>query len=176
MTRATATTCKAYGFAQITLGGIMKIAALRALPIALQEYFFLTKTIKAKERGKDGAKNPALASLVSYLGDEKSVLIVTQTGLAVCDVNPQAHPVFDRAEDSPEIRAIIDAEKDLKSAQAAMMAALAAGKRSGRVVLSRSDSIRLEILGKDKIADVQARYRSEIRRIRKGATAELSAR
>ncbi len=70
----------------------MKINALRDLPAELQEFYNVVKTLKAKEAKKESSKVEALASLIGFLGEDKSVLIVTQkTGLAVCDVNPQAH-------------------------------------------------------------------------------------
>jgi len=144
----------------------MKIKALKDLPTTVQEFYSVVKTLKAKEARKEASKAEALASLIGFLGEDKSVLIVTQTGLAVCDVNPQAHAEFDRTDTCQEITAIIEAEKETKAANARLSAAIAAGKAAKKVTLKEGKSIRLEILSPDKVQDMHAKFGPNIRAIR----------
>ena len=146
----------------------MKINALRDLPAELQEFYNVVKTLKAKEAKKESSKVEALASLIGFLGEDKSVLIVTQkTGLAVCDVNPQAHAEFDRTDTCQEIKDVLEAEKAVKDANARLSAAIAAGKATKKITLNAGKSIRLEILSPDKVQDMHAKFGPNIRAIRK---------
>jgi hypothetical protein len=145
----------------------MRIESLKKLPVLLQEFYTIVKTLKAKEAKKEESKGEALESLLGYLGEDKSVLIVSQNGLAVCDVNPQAHAEFDRADESPEVRAILDAEKGIKAAHAKLAAALASGKDAGKVRFPKENSIRLEALSPDKSEAMMAKFGPTIRAIRR---------
>lgn len=149
----------------------MKIISLKTLPASLQEYFALVKTLKAKEARKERSKSAALLDLVNLLGSDTSLLIVTRKGLATCDVNPQAHPLFDRRDASQEVQEILEAERAVSTAHSRMAAALAAGKAAGKVTMQKKDSIRLEILNPEKAADLLAKYRQSIHRLRRGAAA-----
>ena len=151
----------------------MKINALKDLPAALQDFYSVVKTLKAKEAKKEASKVEALASLICFLGEDKSVLIVTQTGLAVCDVNPQAHAEFDRTDTCQEIKDILDAEKTVKDANARLSTAIAAGKAAKKITLKAGKSIRLEILSLDKVQDMHAKFGPNIRAIRKKKAALL---
>jgi hypothetical protein len=141
------------------------------VPPQLREYFNVVKTLKAKEARKDEAKTGALAALLGFLDEEKSILIVTQSGLALCDVNPQAHTQFDRNDSSPEIQGILAAEKAVKAANAQLQAALGAGKVAKKVKVTKENSIRLEILSADKTADMIGKLGPQIRAIRRGRKA-----
>ena len=146
----------------------MKINALRDLPAELQEFYNVVKTLKAKEAKKESSKVEALASLIGFLGEDKSVLIVTQkTRLPVCDVNPQAHAEFDRTDTCQEIKDVLEAEKAVKDANARLSAAIAAGKATKKITLKAGKSIRLEILSPDKVQDMHAKFGPNIRAIRK---------
>jgi hypothetical protein len=145
----------------------MKIESLLKLPAALQAYFTVVKTFKAKEARKESTKQEALGELVQYLGEDKSVLIVTQNGLAVCDINPQAHAEFDPADTSPEIKAILAAKEEVKSANAKLAAAVAAGKQAKKVTVTSENSIRLEILSPEKEEGMMEKFGPSIRAIRK---------
>jgi hypothetical protein len=95
------------------------------------------------------------------------MLIVSQTGLAVCDVNPQAHAEFDRTDTCQEIKDVLEAEKAVKDANARLSAAIAAGKATKKITLKAGKSIRLEILSPDKVQDMHAKFGPNIRGIRK---------
>jgi len=145
----------------------MKINALRDLPAELQEFYNVVKTLKAKEAKKESSKVEALLSLIGFLGEDTSMLIVSQTGLAVCDVNPQAHAEFDRTDTCQEIKDVLEAEKAVKDANARLSAAIAAGKATKKITLKAGKSIRLEILSPDKVQDMHAKFGPNIRAIRK---------
>jgi hypothetical protein len=153
----------------------MKIESLLKLPAALQAYFTVVKTLKAKEARKESTKQEALGELVQYLGEDKSVLIVTQNGLAVCDINPQAHAEFDSADTSPEIKAILAAKEEVKSANAKLAAAVATGKQAKKVTVTSENSIRLEILSPEKEEGMMEKFGPPIRAIRKAKAPTASA-
>lgn len=146
----------------------MKASSIFALPPILQDFYRIVKTLKANEAHKESSKAEALTGLTSFLAGDRSVLIVTKRGLAVCDINPQAHVApFDPADDSPEIKALVKADEDVKAARAKLAIATAAAKAAGKIKVTTSDSIRLEILNPDKTADMLGKYGTEIKQIRK---------
>ena len=47
----------------------------------MQEFYTIVKTLKAKEAKEEESKEEALESLLGYLGEDRSILIVTQNAL-----------------------------------------------------------------------------------------------
>ena len=128
----------------------MKIQHINQLPDSLQDFYRTVKQLKANEARKQASKLQALNDLRNMLNGDKSVLIVTNKHLAVCDINPQTKVSFNREDTSPEIQAIMLAEAALRQAQEAYAATIANGKAAGKITVSSSDSIRMEILSQDK--------------------------
>ena len=146
----------------------MKASSIFALPATLQDFYRIVKTLKANEAHKEGTKVEALTGLTSFLAGDTSVLIVTKRGLAVCDINPQAHVTpIDPTDDSPEIKAVLKADEAVKTARAKLAIATAAAKAAGKIKVTTSNSIRMEILNADKTADMLGKYGTEIKQIRK---------
>lgn len=141
---------------------------IQELPPQLRAYTQTVLANKSLEREKDEQKDSALAALKSILPEgEKSILVVTQKNVILMDVNPQSHAQFDPQDDSPEIKAILAAQREVSQAQSRLNAALAAGKAAGKVKVENHDSIRLEVLTPAKLVPVLEKHGDCIRALRR---------
>lgn len=141
---------------------------IQDLPVQLRAYTQTVLANKSLEREKDEQKDFAVAALKSILppGD-KSIFVVTQKNVILMDVNPQSHAHFDPQDDSPEIKAILAAQREVSQAQSRLNAALVAGKNAGKVKVENHDSIRLEVLTPAKLVPVMEKYSGFIRALRR---------
>src|SRR5690242_20016032 len=125
---------------------------IQELPAQLRTYTQTVLANKSLERGKEEQKEPALAALKSILPQgEKSIFVITQKNVILMDINPQSHAHFDPLNDSPEIKAILAAQREVSQAQSRLNAALAAAKNADKVKVENHDSIRLEVLTPAKL-------------------------
>lgn len=142
------------------------------LPAQLRTYTQTVLANKSLERDKEEQKDSALAALKSILPEgAKSIFIVTQKNVILMDVNPQSHAQFDPQDDSPEIKAILAAQREVSQAQSRLNAAFAAGKTAGKVKVENHDSIRLEVLTSAKLVPVMEKHGDCIRALRRKPTA-----
>ncbi len=141
---------------------------IQELPGQLRTYAQTVLANKSLEREKEEQKESALAALKSILppGD-KSIFVVTQKNVILVDINPQSHAQFDPQDDSPEIKAILAAQREVSQAQSRLNAAVAAGKNAGKVKVEHHDSIRLEVLTPAKLVPVMEKYSDCIRALRR---------
>lgn len=141
---------------------------IQELPDQLRTYTQTVLANKSLERDKEEQKDSALAALKSILPEgAKSVFVVTQRNVILMDVNPQSHAHFDPQDNSPEINAILAAQREVSQAQSRLNAALAAGKNAGKVKVENHDSIRLEVLTPAKLVPVMEKHRDCIRALRR---------
>lgn len=152
----------------------MKIISLKALPPLSRNFFDIVKTILAKTARKDGTKSDVASEFSTYLGAERSALIVTKHGLAVFDVNPQGKTEI-KNPTSPAAKAYLDAQQAVKDANAKLSIAYNIAKEAGDIIVAKAPPTpRLEILNEDKTAEMNDKYATQIRQIRKGEAQEIT--
>lgn len=145
---------------------------IQELPAQLRTYAQTVLANKSLERDKEEQKESALAALKSILPEgAKSVFVVTQKNVILMDINPQSHAQFDPQDNSPEIKAILAAQREVFQAQSRLNAALTAGKNAGKVKVENHDSIRLEVLTPAKLVPVMEKFCGIIRALRRKPTA-----
>ena len=141
---------------------------IQELPTELRAYTQTVLANKSLERDKEEQKESALAALKSILPQgDKSLFVVTQKNVILMDINPQSHAQFDPQDPSPEIRAILAAQREVSQAQSRLNAAVAAGKNAGKVKVDNQDSIRLEVLTPAKLVPVMEKHSDCIRALRR---------
>ena len=141
---------------------------IQELPTQLRAYTQTVLANKSLERDKEEQKGSALAALKSILPQgDKSLFVVTQKNVILMDINPQSHAQFDPQDPSPEIRAILAAQREVSQAQSRLNAAVAAGKNAGKVKVDNQDSIRLEVLTPAKLIPVMEKHSDCIRALRR---------
>ena len=141
---------------------------IQELPTELRAYTQTVLTNKSLEREKEEQKESALAALKIVLPQgDKSLFVVTQKNVILMDINPQSHAQFDPQDPSPEIRAILAAQREVSQAQSRLNAAVAAGKNAGKVKVDNQDSIRLEVLTPAKLIPVMEKHSDCIRALRR---------
>ena len=141
---------------------------IQELPTELRTYTQTVLANKSLERDKEEQKESALAALKSILPQgDKSLFVVTQKNVILMDINPQSHAQFDPQDPSPEIRAILAAQREVSQAQSRLNAAVAAGKNAGKVKVDNQDSIRLEVLTPAKLIPVMEKHSDCIRALRR---------
>lgn len=141
---------------------------IQELPTELRAYTQTVLANKSLERDKEEQKESALAALKSILPQgDKSLFVVTQKNVILMDINPQSHAQFDPQDPSPEIRAILAAQREVSQAQSRLNAAVAAGKNTGKVKVDNQDSIRLEVLTPAKLIPVMEKHSDCIRALRR---------
>lgn len=141
---------------------------IQELPTELRAYTQTVLANKSLERDKEEQKESALAALKSILPQgDKSLFVVTQKNVILMDINPQSHAQFDPQDPSPEIRAILAAQREVSQAQSRLNAAVAAGKNTGKVKVENQDSIRLEVLTPAKLVPVLEKHSDRIRALRR---------
>lgn len=141
---------------------------IQELPTELRAYTQIVLANKSLERDKEEQKESALAALKSILPQgDKSLFVVTQRKVILMDINPQSHAQFDPQDPSPEIKAILAAQREVSQAQSRLNAAVAAGKNVGKVKVENQDSIRLEVLTPAKLVPVLEKHSDRIRALRR---------
>jgi len=141
---------------------------IQELPTELRAYTQTVLANKSLERDKEEQKESALAALKSILPQgDKSLFVVTQKNVILMDINPQSHAQFDPQDPSPEIRAILAAQREVSQAASRLNAAVAAGKNAGKVKVENQDSIRLEVLTPAKLIPVMEKHSDCIRALRR---------
>jgi hypothetical protein len=141
---------------------------IQELPTELRAYTQTVLANKSLERDKEEQKESALAALKTILPQgDKSLFVVTQKNVILMDINPQSHAQFDPQDPSPEIRAILAAQREVSQAQSRLNAAVAAGKNAGKVKVDNQDSIRLEVLTPAKLIPVMEKHSDCIRALRR---------
>lgn len=141
---------------------------IQELPTELRAYTQTVLANKSLERDKEEQKESALAALKSILPQgDKSLFVVTQKNVILMDINPQSHAQFDPQDPSPEIRAILAAQREVSQAASRLNAAVAAGKNAGKVKVENQDSIRLEVLTPAKLVPVMEKHSDCIRALRR---------
>ena len=141
---------------------------IQELPTELRAYTQTVLANKSLERDKEEQKESALAALKSILPQgDRSLFVVTQKNVILMDINPQSHAQFDPQDPSPEIRAILAAQREVSQAQSRLNAAVAAGKNAGKVKVDNQDSIRLEVLTPAKLIPVMEKHSDCIRALRR---------
>lgn len=141
---------------------------IQELPTELRAYTQTVLANKSLERDKKEQKESALAALKSILPQgDRSLFVVSQKNVILMDINPQSHAQFDPQDPSPEIRAILAAQREISQAQSRLNAAVAAGKNAGKVKVDNQDSIRLEVLTPAKLVSVMEKHSDCIRALRR---------
>ena len=141
---------------------------IQELPTELRAYTQTVLANKSLERDKKEQKESALAALKSILPQgDRSLFVVSQKNVILMDINPQSHAQFDPQDPSPEIRAILAAQREVSQAQSRLNAAVAAGKNAGKVKVDNQDSIRLEVLTPAKLIPVMEKHSDCIRALRR---------
>jgi hypothetical protein len=97
----------------------------------------------------------------------KSLFVITRKNVILADINPQSHAQFDPEDTSPEIKTILDAQKELAAAQIKLNGAIAAGKSAGKVKMTNEDSIRVEVLTPAKLIPIMQKHADDIRALRR---------
>ena len=153
----------------------MKIASITQLPTSARGFFTTVKTLLAQATRKEAARADVVTELNTFMGEEKSVLVVTKHGLALFDVNPQAKPEIKEGEmEAPEVKALLEAQQAVKDASAKASAAYQVAKNAGKIITKTAPPTpRLEILNADKTAEMLAKYPTQIRSIRRGEVSEV---
>ena len=141
---------------------------IQELPTDLRAYTQTVLANKSLERDKEEQKESALAALKSILPQgDRSLFVVSQKNVILMDINPQSHAQFDPQDPSPEIRAILAAQREVSQAASRLNAAVAAGKNAGKVKVDNQDSIRLEVLTPAKLVPVMEKHSDCIRALRR---------
>lgn len=145
---------------------------IQELPSDLRRYTQIVLVQKSLEGAKEEQKAAALAALQRLLPQGvRSLFAVSRRNVVLLDINPQSHALFDPQDDSPEIRGILAAQREVAQAQSRLNAAIAAGKNAGKVHVTPQDSIRLEVLTPAKLAPVLTKYAARIRALRRPSSA-----
>ena len=145
---------------------------IQELPAELRAYTQTVLANKSLERDKEEQKDSALAALKGILPQgARSLFVITQKKVILMDINPQSHAQFNPQDDSPEIKTILAAQREVAQAQLRLNAAVAAGKNAGRVKVENQDSIRLEVLTPAKLLLVLEKHSDCIRALRRKPTA-----
>ena len=141
---------------------------IQDLPDDLRTYTQTVLAHKSLERDKDIQKDAALLALKSLLppGD-RSLFVVTLKNVILMDINPQSHGSFDPQDNSPEIKAILAAQREVSQAQTRLNAAMSAARKAGKVKVENHDCIRLEALTSAKLVPVMEKYSDRVRALRR---------
>lgn len=149
---------------------------IQELPAELRNFIQMVRANKGIDREKEGRKGAALGALKQVLPQgARSIFVVTRKDVILADINPQSHAQFDPEDPSPEIKAILNAQKELAAAQIKLNSALAAGKNAGKVKVTNEDSIRIEVLTPAKLIPIMQKHAQDIRALRRKPVAALAA-
>ena len=141
---------------------------IQELPAELRNFIQLVRANKGIDREKEARKIAALKALKGVLPQgSKSLFVITRKNVILADINPQSHAQFDHEDTSPEIKTILDAQKELAAAQIKLNGAIAAGKSAGKVKLTNEDSIRVEVLTPAKLIPIMQKHAEDIRALRR---------
>ena len=141
---------------------------IQELPAELRNFIQLVRANKGIDREKEARKIAALIALKGVLPQgSKSLFVITRKNVILADINPQSHAQFDPEDTSPEIKTILDAQKELAAAQIKLNGAIAAGKSAGKVKLTNEDSIRVEVLTAAKLIPIMQKHADDIRALRR---------
>jgi len=141
---------------------------IQELPAELRNFIQLVRANKGIDREKEARKIAALIALKGVLPQgSKSLFVITRKNVILADINPQSHAQFDPEDTSPEIKTILDAQKELAAAQIKLNGAIAAGKSAGKVKLTNEDSIRIEVLTPAKLIPIMQKHADDIRALRR---------
>jgi hypothetical protein len=141
---------------------------IQELPAELRNFIQLVRANKGIDREKEARKIAALIALKGVLPQgSKSLFVITRKNVILADINPQSHAQFDPEDTSPEIKTILDAQKELAAAQIKLNGAIAAGKSAGKVKVTNEDSIRVEVLTPAKLIPIMQKHADDIRALRR---------
>jgi hypothetical protein len=141
---------------------------IQELPAELRNFIQLVRANKGNDREKEARKIAALIALKGVLPQgSKSLFVITRKNVILADINPQSHAQFDPEDTSPEIKTILDAQKELAAAQIKLNGAIAAGKSAGKVKVTNDDSIRVEVLTPAKLIPIMQKHADDIRALRR---------
>ena len=141
---------------------------IQELPAELRNFIQLVRANKGIDREKEARKIAALIALKGVLPQgSKSLFVITRKNVILADINPQSHAQFDPEDTSPEIKTILDAQKDLAAAQIKLNGAIAAGKSAGKVKVTSDESIRVEVLTPAKLIPIMQKHADDIRALRR---------
>ena len=141
---------------------------IQELPAELRNFIPLVRANKGIDREKEARKIAALIALKGVLPQgSKSLFVITRKNVILADINPQSHAQFDPEDTSPEIKTILDAQKELAAAQIKLNGAIAAGKSAGKVKVTNDDSIRVEVLTPAKLIPIMQKHADDIRALRR---------
>jgi hypothetical protein len=141
---------------------------IQELPAELRNFIQLVRANKGIDREKEARKIAALIALKGVLPQgSKSLFVITRKNVILADINPQSHAQFDPEDTSPEIKTILDAQKELAAAQIKLNGAIAAGKSAGKVKMTNEDSIRVEVLTPAKLIPIMQKHADDIRALRR---------
>jgi len=149
---------------------------IQELPAELRNFIQLVRANKGIDREKEARKRAALIALRRVLPQgAKSLFVITRKDVILADINPQSHAQFDPEDASPEIKAILDAQKELAAAQVKLNGAMAAGKNAGKVKVTNEDSLRVEVLTPAKLIPIMQKHAPDIRALRRKPAVALAA-
>jgi len=149
---------------------------IQELPAELRNYIQLVRADKGIDREKENSKGAALAALRQILAQgARSIFVVTRKNIILADINPQSHAQFDPEDTSPEIEAVLEAQKEVAAAQTKLNGAIAAGKAAGKIKVTNEDSIRVEVLTQAKLVPVMQKHAQDIRALRRKSAISLAA-
>ena len=149
---------------------------IQELPAELRNFIQLVKANKGIDREKEARKIAALIALKGVLPQgSKSLFVITRKNVILADINPQSHAQFDPEDTSPEIKTILDAQKELAAAQIKLNGAIAAGKSAGKVKVTSDESIRVEVLTPAKLIPIMQKHAEDIRALRRKPAVALAA-
>jgi hypothetical protein len=141
---------------------------IQELPAELRNFIQLVRANKGIDREKEARKIAALIALKGVLPQgSKSLFVITRKNVILADINPQSHAQFDPEDTSPEIKTILDAQKELAAAQIKLNGAIAAGKSAGKVKVTSDESIRVEVLTPAKLIPIMQKHADDIRALRR---------
>jgi hypothetical protein len=149
---------------------------IQELPAELRNFIQLVRANKGIDREKEARKIAALIALKGVLPQgAKSLFVITRKNVILADINPQSHAQFDPEDTSPEIKTILDAQKELAAAQIKLNGAIAAGKSAGKVKVTSDESIRVEVLTPAKLIPIMQKHAEDIRALRRKPAVALAA-
>jgi hypothetical protein len=149
---------------------------IQELPAELRNFIQLVRANKGIDREKEARKRAALIALRRVLPQgAKSLFVITRKDVILADINPQSHAQFDPEDASPEIKAILDAQKELAAAQVKLNGAIAVGKNAGKVKVTNEDSLRIEVLTPAKLIPIMQKHAQDIRALRRKPAVALAA-
>jgi hypothetical protein len=149
---------------------------IQELPAELRNFIQLVRANKGIDREKEARKIAALIALKGVLPQgSKSLFVITRKNVILADINPQSHAQFDPEDTSPEIKTILDAQKELAAAQIKLNGAIAAGKSAGKVKVTSDESIRVEVLTPAKLIPIMQKHAEDIRALRRKPAVALAA-